>query len=94
MTSPFEAIAEPSRRRLLDLLIQQPSSVSALVAATGLSQPSTSRHLRILRDAGLVVSHVAGRRRIYEIRAEGFADLARWLTPYVMLWRGEPAASR
>ena len=87
MISAFEAVVEPSRRQLLDLLLRAPSSVGDLVAATGMSQPNTSRHLRVLREAGLVTSRAAGRHRIYEIHPEGFAVLARWLTPYVVLWQ-------
>lgn len=88
MMSTFEVIAEPARRELLDRLIDGPRSVGELVAATGLSQPNTSRHLRVLRDAGLVESSVAGRRRLYTLHGEGFGELARWLTPYVLLWQG------
>jgi DNA-binding transcriptional ArsR family regulator len=58
--------------------------VGDLVAATGMSQPNTSRHLGVLRRAGLVTSHTAGRQRVYAIRIEGFTELARWLTPYVV----------
>src|ERR1019366_8386679 len=57
-------------------------------AARGMSQPNTSRHLRVLREAGLVESQAAGRRRLYALRGAGFAELARWLTPYVLLWQG------
>jgi DNA-binding transcriptional ArsR family regulator len=88
MTSVFEVVAEPARREILDRLIGGPRAVGELAAKTGLSQPNTSRHLRILRDAGLVESHAAGQRRLYELRGEGFAELARWLTPYVLLWQG------
>ncbi len=84
----FEVVAEPARRQLLDLLIRGPRAVGQLVAETGLSQPNTSRHLRILREAGLVESHTVGQRRLYTLRGEGFAELARWLTPYVLLWQG------
>ncbi len=87
MPSAFDIIAEPARRQLLDLLLRAPRPVAELVAATGMSQPNTSRHLRVLREAGLVVSRSAGRQRIYEIRPEGFAELARWLAPYAMLWQ-------
>ena len=62
--------------------------VGELVSQTGLSQPNTSRHLRILREAGLVESRAVGQRRLYGLRGEGFAELARWLTPYVLLWQG------
>jgi DNA-binding transcriptional ArsR family regulator len=87
MTTPFAAVAEPARRHLLDLLLQAPRSVGELVAATGMSQPNTSRHLRILREAGLVTSRAAGKRRVYELRPTGVAELADWLTPYVLLLR-------
>jgi DNA-binding transcriptional ArsR family regulator len=87
VTTAFEVVAEPARREILDLLIRGPRAVGELVAQTGLSQPNTSRHLRILRQAGLVESRAEGQRRLYALRGEGFADLARWLTPYVLLWR-------
>ncbi len=88
MMSTFEAVAEPARREILDLLVDGPRAVGELVAATGLSQPNASRHLRVLRDAGLVESSTAGQRRLYTLRGDGFGDLARWLTPYVLLWQG------
>jgi DNA-binding transcriptional ArsR family regulator len=84
----FDAVAEPARREILDALLDGPRAVGELVAQTGLSQPNTSRHLRILREAGLVESRAVGQRRLYELRGEGFAELARWLTPYVLLWQG------
>jgi DNA-binding transcriptional ArsR family regulator len=85
MQTPFEVIADPSRRRLLDLLLRGPAPVGDLVASTGMSQPNTSRHLGVLRHAGLVNARKAGQQRIYEIRIDGFTELARWLTPYVVL---------
>jgi DNA-binding transcriptional ArsR family regulator len=88
MASTFDVVAEPARRQILDLLLDGPRAVGELVSQTGLSQPNTSRHLRILRDAGLVESRAVGRRRLYGLRGEGFAELARWLTPYVLLWQG------
>jgi DNA-binding transcriptional ArsR family regulator len=86
--SAFDVVAEPARRRILDLLLGSTRTVGELVSSTGLSQPNTSRHLRILREAGLVESRAAGQRRVYELRGEGFAELARWLTPYALLWQG------
>jgi len=86
--SAFEVVAEPARREILDLLVHGPRTVGELVAETGLSQPNTSRHLRILREAGLVESRADGQRRMYALRGQGFAELARWLTPYVLLWQG------
>jgi DNA-binding transcriptional ArsR family regulator len=94
VTSAFDVVAEPARRQLLDLLLRAPCPVGELVAATGMSQPNTSRHLRIMREAGLVTSHAAGKHRLYEVRPEGFTELARWLTPYVLLLHGEPVPRR
>ena len=71
MPSTFEVIADPSRRRLLDLLLGGPAPVGDLVAATGMSQPNTSRHLGVLRRAGLVTSRKAGQQRVYELRIAG-----------------------
>jgi DNA-binding transcriptional ArsR family regulator len=88
MTTTFEVLAEPTRREIMDLLIDGPRPVGELVAETGLSQPNTSRHLRILRQAGLVESRADGQRRLYELRAEGLAELERWLAPYRRLWEG------
>jgi DNA-binding transcriptional ArsR family regulator len=90
--SPFEVVAEPARRQILDQLLAGACTVGELVSATGLSQPNTSRHLRILREAGLVESRAVGQRRLYGLRGEGFAELARWLTPYVLLWQGSLGA--
>lgn len=87
MVTAFEVVAEPRRREILDRLRGGPMSVGELVAHTGLSQPNTSRHLRVLRDAGLVEFRVDGQRRMYALRGEGFAELARWLAPYVVLWQ-------
>jgi DNA-binding transcriptional ArsR family regulator len=88
MTNAFDVVAEPARRAILDLLIEGPRPVGELAQRAGLSQPNASRHLRILREAGLVESRVAGQRRLYGLRGDGFAELARWLTPYVVLWQG------
>lgn len=88
MTTTFEVVAEPARREILDLLIDGPRAVGELVGKTGMSQPNTSRHLRILREAGLVRSRPEGQRRLYELRPQGLAELERWLAPYRRLWRG------
>lgn len=83
----FEVVAEPARREILDLLLDGPRPVGELAAVTGMSQPNTSRHLRILREAGLAESRPDGQRRLYELRPEGLAELDLWLTPYRELWR-------
>jgi DNA-binding transcriptional ArsR family regulator len=85
MSSAFEIVAEPARRALLDGLRAGPLPVGELARMTGLSQPNTSRHLRIMREAGVVVSRTAGQHRLYELRAEGLAEVAGWLTPYVLI---------
>ena len=86
--SSFEVIADPARRSLLDALVDGPKTVGALCAATGLSQPNTSRHLRILRETGTVSRTADGQRRLYALRPERLLELDRWLTPYRELWRG------
>ncbi|MCL6646603.1 MAG: metalloregulator ArsR/SmtB family transcription factor [Dehalococcoidia bacterium] len=73
--SAFEVVAEPARRALLDALVDGPRSVGELVAITRLSQPNTSRHLRVLREAGFVTREAAGQRRLYRLRPERLADL-------------------
>lgn len=87
MASTFEIVAEPARREILDLLVEGPRAVGEIVDGTGLSQPNTSRHLRILREAGLVASRPDGQRRLYELRPAGLVELERWLAPYRRLWR-------
>lgn len=88
MPEVFDAVAEPARRGILDLLVGGPLSVGEIVEATGLSQPNASRHLRILREAALVESHPQGQRRLYELRPDGLAELFGWVAPYQRLWRG------
>jgi DNA-binding transcriptional ArsR family regulator len=92
VNTTFDVVAEPARRMILDLLIDGPRPVGDLVHDSGLSQPNTSRHLRVLRDAGLVDCTADGQRRLYQLRAEGFAELERWLAPYRRLWRGSLGA--
>lgn len=88
MPEVFDAVAEPARRGILDLLVGGPRSVGEIVEGTGLSQPNASRHLRILREAELVESHPEGQKRLYELRPEGLAELFGWVAPYQRLWRG------
>jgi DNA-binding transcriptional ArsR family regulator len=84
----LNVLAEPARRRILDLLLERPQTVGDLVEALGASQPSTSKHLRVLRDAGLVHVHPDAQRRVYALRPEGLAELDAWLAPYRRLWEG------
>ncbi len=86
MAATFDALAEPTRRRILDLLLEQPRSVGDLVERLGLSQPGTSKHLRVLREAGLVQVRKDAQRRWYELRLEPLVELDAWLHPYRELW--------
>ena len=88
----FEILAEPTRRRVLDLLREQERTVGELVDALEMSQPAVSKHLRVLRDAGLVEARVDAQRRIYALRPEPLADVDAWLAPYRKFWRGKLAA--
>jgi DNA-binding transcriptional ArsR family regulator len=86
VATTFDVLAEPTRRRILDLLLEQPRSVGELVEQLGLTQPGTSKHLRVLRDAGLVQVRVAAQRRWYELRPGPLAEVDAWLQPYRQLW--------
>jgi DNA-binding transcriptional ArsR family regulator len=81
-----EVVAEPVRRRLLDLLRQGEQPVGAIATRLGLSQPSVSTHLRVLREAGLVVARVDGPRRYYRLDATPLRELDDWLAPYRRFW--------
>lgn len=84
--APWTAIADPNRRAVLDLLRVRPRSVGELQKALELSQPSASKHLRVLRDAGLVTSTVDAQRRVYGLEAEAIRELDFWLAPFRALW--------
>ncbi len=86
MASPFSVLAEPTRREILDILRERPLSVGELVERLGLTQPGTSKHLRVLRDAGLVNARRHAQRRVYEVRPEPLAEVDAWLAPYRQLW--------
>lgn len=86
MAATFDVLAEPTRRRILDLLLERPRLVGELTDRLGLSQPGTSKHLRVLRDAGLVRVRPDAQRRWYELRPEPLAEVDAWLAPYRRLW--------
>lgn len=86
MTELFDVIAEPSRRRILELLRRRERSVGELVAALGASQPAVSKHLRLLRESGLVRARVEGQRRVYRVWPDRLRELDAWLEPYRLLW--------
>jgi DNA-binding transcriptional ArsR family regulator len=83
---PFDVVAEPTRRRILDLLRERPRLVGELTVLLGLSQPGTSKQLRVLREAGLVRVRPEGQRRWYELDPEPLMEIDQWLTPYRWLW--------
>jgi len=86
MSSTFEVLSEPNRRCILDLLLAQERPVGDLVDAMGMSQPAVSKHLRVLRQAGLVEFRTDAQRRVYRVRTEPLHDVDAWLEPYRQRW--------
>jgi len=84
----FTVLAEPTRRRILDLLREDERAVGELVDLLDLSQPGVSKHLRVLRDAGLVEARADAQRRVYMLRPQPLAEIDGWLSPYRRLWAG------
>jgi DNA-binding transcriptional ArsR family regulator len=82
----FDVLAEPTRRRILDLLLERPRPVGELVEELQISQPGTSKHLRVLREAGLVTVDKQAQRRIYTLSPAPLAELDAWLAPYRRMW--------
>ena len=82
VATTFEVLAEANRRRILDLLVVTERPVGDLVEIMGMSQPAVSKHLRVLRDAGLVECRTEAQRRVYRVRPEPFVEVDRWLAPY------------
>lgn len=86
MAYALAVVADSSRRRILDLLLERTRSVGELVELTGLSQPGVSKHLRILRDNGLVSVRQDRQRRLYDVVPGPLAEIDAWLEPYRALW--------
>ena len=82
----FTLIADPTRRRILDVLRARGSDVGGLVDVLHLPQPLVSKHLRVLRDAGAVTATIAGKRRVYRLAADPLPDVLAWVLPYQQLW--------
>lgn len=82
----FAVLASPTRRALLDLLRQEPRSVSDLASEFDMQRPSVSEHLKVLREAGLVDVEPRGRQRIYHVRPHPLREVAEWLHPYEKFW--------
>ena len=86
MESAFTVLAEPSRRAILTLLASGERSVGDLESALNLSQPSVSKHLRVLRDAGFVEATIDAQRRVYRIRPEPLQEVDAWMAPFRRYW--------
>jgi DNA-binding transcriptional ArsR family regulator len=84
--SPFALVADPHRRAILDLLRERERAVGELVESLGLAQPAVSKHLRVLRDAGVVHVRVDAQRRVYRIDPGPLRALDEWLAPYRTMW--------
>ena len=86
MGSVFEIIAEPNRRAILSLLVSAQQSVGEIERQLGMSQPTVSKHLRVLRDGGYVESTVDAQRRLYRLKPESLRELDVWLAPFRRFW--------
>jgi DNA-binding transcriptional ArsR family regulator len=82
----FDVVAEPNRRRILDLLLERERPVGEVVESLGLSQPAVSKHLRVLREAGLVEVRGDAQRRLYSVRPQPLRAIDEWLSPYRRMW--------
>jgi DNA-binding transcriptional ArsR family regulator len=86
MESVFEIIAEPNRRAILSLLVSSQQSVGAIERRLRMPQPTVSKHLRVLREAGFVESTVDAQRRLYRLKPEPLQELDAWLAPFRRFW--------
>jgi DNA-binding transcriptional ArsR family regulator len=85
-TDAFNAVAEPRRRQIVDLLAGRERAVGDLVGELGLAQPQVSKHLRVLREVGLVDVRERGRQRLYRLNAAALKPIHDWVTSYEALW--------
>lgn len=86
MDAPFDVIAQPNRRRILDILLEGDRPVGDLVEALDVTQPTVSKHLKVLREAGLVEVRVVGPQRVYSLVADPLLAVDAWLAPYRVRW--------
>ena len=86
MQSVFEIIAEPNRRAILSLLVSSQQSVGEIERRLGMPQPTVSKHLRVLREAGFVESTVDAQRRLYRLKPEPFQEFDEWLAQFRRFW--------
>src|SRR6058998_3529591 len=87
MEAALRAVADESRRKMLETLADGPATAGELAAALPIARPGVSRHLRVLREVGLVDVRQDAQRRIYSLRPEALAEVDQWLEPYRALWR-------
>lgn len=83
---PFRAIADPNRRRMLDLMLEQELTVGALAERLGISQPTASQHIKVLRLSGLLEERTEGRRTFYGVRAAELRQVSDWIAKYEAFW--------
>ena len=88
MQTAFEILAEPNRRAILSLLASSQQSVGAIERRLRMPQPTVSKHLRVLRDAGFVESTVDAQRRLYRLKPEPFQEMDEWLVQFRRFWSG------
>lgn len=88
-SDPFNAIAEPSRRHILELIAAEERSVNDIADALELGQPSVSKHLQVLREVGLVTSRKNGRQIMYRTNAEALRTVHDWARMFAQYWRGQ-----
>lgn len=86
MQTVFEVLAEPNRRAILGLLVRSQQSVGEIERQLGMTQPTVSKHLRVLRDAGFVEATIDAQRRLYRLRPEPLQEVEAWLEPFRSLW--------
>jgi DNA-binding transcriptional ArsR family regulator len=86
METVFEIIAEPNRRAILSLLLSSQQSVGEIESQLGMTQPTVSKHLRVLREAGFVESTVDAQRRLYRLKPEPFREVDAWLAQFRRFW--------
>ncbi len=89
MESAFNIIAEPNRRAILSLLASSERSVGEIERQLGMTQPTVSKHLRVLREAGLVESQVDAQRRLYRLKPEPLKEVDAWLAPFREFWSAQ-----
>lgn len=92
MDAMWQALADGHRRTIVELLREHPATAGEVAAVIPVARPGVSRHLRVLREAGLVEVEQQAQRRIYRLRPEPLAELDEWLEPYRVLWQGRLAA--